>query len=177
MFNKYAALVRRLADEDSDEIISNSSTDHAAVLIGEMFRRGQGEACLFTGSLNPALYSRDEIIDAVGTFVSEEGNFLRILIQDELDESVFSRKADGAFAQRIEMKFGPQASERLEMQIAGSTARTVQYHFACVGEKAFRFEQDKSKHEAFASFNRPELVGRLKTIFNALWNTEGRRIQ
>lgn len=167
--DSYVALVKKLADEDSDEIFNNSSTDHASVVIGEMFRKGEGNAHIFTGSLNPILYSRDEIVDAIGSFLLDERNTLKVLVQDAISPETVSPAYDGALANRISTKYGHHVLSRLTIKIGGPSTRSISYHFASIGGKAFRFEQDKNKHEAFASFNRPELASRLESMFSNLW--------
>jgi hypothetical protein len=166
MDKAYVTLVRRLAETHDSEIISNSSIEHASVLIGEMFQRGSGEAQIFTGSLNPALYAREEIVSAIGSYLSNSTSHLRILIQD-VAEGV--PNAD-IFIEKVKERLGESVLPRIEVKIADNFAKDQPYHFTTVGTAAFRFEPDRNKHEAFASFGRPETVEKINTIFQSFWD-------
>lgn len=166
MDKAYVTLVRHLAETHDSEIISNSSIDHASVLIGEMFQRGSGQAQIFTGSLNPALYARDEIVSAIGTYLSNGDSHLRILIQDASEGKLNAAK----FIDKVKDSLGESVLSRIEVKTAGTFAKDQSYHFATVGATAFRFEPDSSKHEAFASFGRPDTVKKINTVFESFWD-------
>lgn len=163
---EYRELVRELAESRSSKMVNNSSIEHAAVLLSEMFRRNTGHAVIFSGSLNRALYARDEILDAIGIFLSHSSSLLHVVVQEKSDgEDNF------AFVHnQILHKWGDDAAARLEGRVADDEAGAVAFHFATVGDSAFRFESDRSKHEAFASFGRPEHVKTLKAVFQRAWN-------
>ena len=164
---EYRELVRELAESRSSKMVNNSSIEHAAVLFSEMFRRNSGHAAIFSGSLNRALYSRAEILDAIGIFLSDSSSSLHVVVQeasDGVDNFAFLQS-------QIHKKWGDEAAGRLEGRVADSDAADVGFHFATVGESAFRFESDRTKHEAFASFGRPEHVKTLKAVFQRAWNS------
>lgn len=165
MDDAYVALVRRLAEKRDPEIISNSSIEHAAVLIAEMFRRGSGSAQIFSGSLNPALYAREDIVTCIGSFLSSDDASLRILLQDPAEGAANAK----IFLENVKERLGDTALSRVEIKQADDFAKDQSYHFATVGKSAFRFEGDRTKHEAFASFGREEHVTKINGIFESFW--------
>lgn len=165
MDKAYVTLVRHLAETHDAEIISNSSIEHASVLIGEMFQRGSGEAQIFTGSLNPALYAREEIVSAIGTYLSNSASQLRILIQDATE----GESNASIFKEKVKDSLGESVLSRIEVKTAGSFGKDQPYHFTTVGDTAFRFEPDRNKHEAFASFGRPDTVKKINKVFESFW--------
>lgn len=165
----YINLVRKLSAQDSKEIISNGSTDHAAVLMSEMFRRQKGgKAYIFTGSLNPLLYCREEVLRSIKEFL-ESGGKIDIIVQNEpektSDASLNGSSDDGLFAKIKSSGF----HDRLSIRRAPSSLECIPYHFAVIGDKSFRFEPEKNKHEAFASFNRKEMAQTLVGKFAEFW--------
>lgn len=166
MDNAYVSLVKRLAAARDPEIISNGSTEHASVLMTEMLRHGKGAARIFSGSLNPTLYGRDEFVTTLGDFLVGDNSTVQILVQED-DGRI---NATNLLSQ-VNSRVGPEIANRIEVRLAGADARNVPFHFATVGDRFFRFEPDRSKHEAFASFGQPEHVETLKGVFASYWNT------
>ena len=165
MDEAYVALVRRLADTRDPEIISNSSIEHAAVLIGEMFRSGAGQAQIFSGSLNPALYAREDIITCMGSFLANTNSSLRILLQEESEGKGNAK----IFLDQVKERLGESALSRIEIKQADEFAKAQTYHFATVGQSSFRFEGDRTKHEAFASFGQSAHVNKINGVFDSFW--------
>jgi hypothetical protein len=172
MDEAYVAIVRRLAEKRDPEIISNSSIEHAAVLIGEMFRCGSRQANIFSGSLKPALYARDEILNSIGSFLAFKEAKIRILLQD-IDAGTNHAHI---FLNQIETRLGSAVISSIEIKEAGEFAKRQTFHFATIGDSAFRFESDQTKHEAFASFGQPEQVKKLNHVFDTFWAKAGATI-
>jgi hypothetical protein len=164
MDNAYVALVKKLAATGDPEIISNGSIEHAAALMTEMFALGKGKACILSGSLNQTLYGREEFIGALGGFLGDERSSVQVLLQEES-----GRQNAQLLTEQISNRFGSGRADRISFRLADEIGRAKPYHFATVGEKFFRFELDRTKHEAFASFGRPEHVKQLSQVFSDHW--------
>ena len=78
---QYREMVEVLARTSSSEVIGNSSTAHAQVVVEAMFRYGSGDAVLFTGSANPKIYGDDRVVNAAVDFLSRGGNSLTIIAE------------------------------------------------------------------------------------------------
>lgn len=77
----YKAVVKQLADENSELFINNSELDHVVAVIEEFFDRADGIVCVVTDSLNPLLYGRKEVRMTIERFLQKEGNSLHIIAQ------------------------------------------------------------------------------------------------
>jgi hypothetical protein len=165
MDEAYILLVKRLAAARDPEIISNGSIDHATVLLTEMFREGKGDARIFSGALNPTLYGREEFVSAIGDFLVRDGSNVQILLQDEKGVVNANR-----LAAQIGARFNPEYAARIQTRVADADGRDVKFHFATVGDGFFRFEPNREKHEALASFGMPSHVRQLRDVFASFWN-------
>ncbi|MBC5764144.1 hypothetical protein [Ramlibacter albus] len=159
----YRALVRRLAEKRDPEIISNSSIDHATVLVAEMLRRGQGEAHIFSGALNPALYSTPEVIGAMTSFLTAADSCVKIIVQEK-EKAIPNWEI---FLSRMTVE--PEMLDRIDIRVGNDFVVSQPFHFTTVGSDFFRFEPDREKHEAFASFGRPGDVAQMTEVFEAFW--------
>lgn len=171
--DNYIALVKKLSESNSSEIINNSSADHASVLLAEMFRKGQGDAYIFSGALNPAIYGREDVAGTIGTYLTEGRGNLKVVVQSGADfvsdDDLCGGKQLGLLHQ-LKLRFGSDVISKVEVKRGTEAMQTYPCHFTVVGKKAFRFEPDKNKHEAFASFNQPDMVSQLAGLFETFWS-------
>jgi hypothetical protein len=129
MIEAYETLVRRLAETSHPEIISNSAPDHAAFLVGEMFRHGSGQARIFSNLLPPALYASENAMVCLGCFLADKKSTLRILLKEET-----GRSNARFFIQQVKKRLGESALSRIEVKEADEFAKVQTYNFVTVGE-------------------------------------------
>lgn len=159
----YEAMVEGLARHKSDELISNRCSEHAAVLIKHLFLSANQSVLIFSGSLNRAVYGRREIVEAARDFIGRGGE-IRVVIQKPVaEEELLTHE----FLDTL-LKDCPGAGARFVVHIGGEGISKVNNHFIVADRTAYRFEKDTTTHEAFASFNDPEIGTNLSELFKAL---------
>lgn len=165
----YEQRIAALDAANSAELINNSSTAHAIPLIARLFARGRQTIRVFSGSLDPGIYAKPPIIEALGVFLVGRGGNLNILIEKSRD--VVPDDAllgpSGMLAALCD-RFGPSVLDNVKVRRA-NVAREGLSHFLVVDGEGFRLEPDSSKHEAVAAFNLPEFANRLHEAFDALF--------
>jgi hypothetical protein len=172
-FATYEERLAALDAADSGELINNSSTEHAVPLIARLFARGRRQIDVFTGSLEPEIYSKDPVVEALGVFLlGREGTKLRVVVQGSPGEVPDAKLlgAGGLFAV-LRKRFGPEILSRVSLRRGTDKAREISSHFLIVDNEGFRLEPDSTKHEAVASFNRPEYAKQLRMPFDKLFDS------
>lgn len=169
----YIALIRRLAEEDSDRIIPNSTTEHAIVLIERLFLKAGRIAKIFTGALNSEIYAKDSVVTAISGFLKKGGK-LEILVQhctSSADIEALVKTEGGLFSRLTDLG---HRDVDIAMYWSDEAAQNERFHFMVLDEKAFRFEPDHTKHEAFACFNGVKVAKSLNKVFQSLVTMERR---
>lgn len=95
---RYKAVVKQLADENSKSFINNSELDHVAIVIEEFLNRANGPVFMVTDCLNPLLYGRKDIQSAFEKFLQKQQNHLQIIAQfNKKDSKSLSLGGDNDF--------------------------------------------------------------------------------
>lgn len=165
----YIELVNKLAESNSEDIINNSSPDHAIALFEAMFKHGNGEARVLSGRLNPLIYGDEGVIKAITSFLLRTGNSLRVVIQNVDDQCSdldgHGHLKENPLVKTLKEKLDKCFEERVSIKMADGLLKDLDFHFTTIGN-AFRFEPDRTKKEAFASFNQAEMTKKLNTIWD-----------
>lgn len=161
----YEDMVEALAKSGSSDIIDNSSIDHAAILIKNMFAYATASVDLFTGCLIKSVYEREDIKDAGRAFISRGGK-IRILVQDKdaekkLENHEFIRAARNSCDNNKSGNF-------TVFKLKADVAKNIKAHFLVMDKKGYRYEPDHSKYEAVACFNNSDIASSLSGLFDAL---------
>lgn len=159
--NDYITKVRVAAKARAGSPIYNGSLDHASVLAKTLVEFSAREVCVFSGSLDPKVFGNSDFIDEVQEFLGKSGRRMRIVVErpDEIDQ-----KDHQFFAQFLG---NTDVSIRT---VAKEVADKIPYHFMVSDGDCYRFESDKNKPEAIASFGDETGGARLSGIFDILWN-------
>lgn len=167
----YEERIAVLDATDSSELINNSSADHAVPLIARLFARGRRAICVFSGSLNPEIYAKESVVSALGVFLLGRSGTLKIVLQRqaaEVSDDVIL--GEGGLLRALRDKFGEEVLKNVFVRRAPAKVLDVSSHFLIVDNEGFRLEPDNTKHEAVASFNRPEFTMQLRVPFDQLFN-------
>ena len=172
MLQGYLNHIELLDREDSPILINNSSIEHAIPLVARLIARGQREISLLTGSLNPLIYADRKIVDALGVFLIGRSGFLRILVEKGSDIVSHEQLIDeeSGLISVLRAEYGESALSKVEIRRGGGGVSASGVHYLVIDEKGFRFEPDNTKHEAIASFNRPETASRLRGSFDGFFD-------
>lgn len=167
--NEYKAMLESLSKENSSAVISNSSTEHATALIEALIRRAKNEILIFTGSLSKEVYANKSVVDAFISFLSRDSGHVEIIVQSpncEDGETVVSDQS--GLIGKLRHTMGAGLLEKVKIFKADDALKSIEYHFMVVDGTAYRFEPDKTKHVAFATFNGVELGRRLNEKFDEM---------
>jgi len=156
----YREHVEQLFEADSSAIVSNSCTEHAEVVIETLISHSKTSLLFFCERLKKELYQKSSVVAKL-IEASKRGVAVRILTQHQpetdLAEVIFPHLGDTT---KFEIRVCPKESE-------GASA---DMNFIVMDSKAFRYENDREKHQAFACANSQELAGKMTTLFLKLWS-------
>lgn len=148
MCDTYRKTVSRLFSEQSDQIIDNGRSEHAAVLFENFFKHAESTVRILCQNLSPAVFDTDEVIDAARGAI-ERGVLVKVCAQKQIESG-----------SRFFREFGSKVEH-----CKCSSDFTDGPNFSTMDHKGFRFESDPSKHVASASANNPKLATQLAGIF------------
>ncbi len=151
---EYKESLKRKIELRSSELVPNGTVEHAAVLISTLFSYAKDKIEIFTGKLNPLVYTNGQIMDSAEEVLKNKKVKMEILIQekdDSLQENSFLN-----FCQK---------NKNCKIKEASAEDRRRINHFVVVDSKAFRFEPDKNRPLAVGCFYRPDFAKQLNDFF------------
>lgn len=160
----YKAILKRLAESESEEFINNSSGDHAAAMIEEMFRKAEGKVRILTDHLNPAVYDRPEVKQSAKEFMNKSDSLLEVIMQ-------FNEKDSVDLSENGFLRFLKEYKDKIITYKAEKDLKKVTNHFMVIktakGNYALRFETDIKFHIATGTFNAGKSGEKLYTYFDS----------
>lgn len=163
----YRKLVKRLADEGSGEFIPNGGTEHAEVLIENIFIHAKNIVRVFSGELNARVYGVPNIVDSAKAFLQESSdNKLQILIQDYSEDDL-SKYVHHDLIKMCHEDLDDDAA--CEIKSVNEMDTDVSSHFVIMDEIGYRFEPDREKPTAMGCFNDPESAKKLNKSFDVMF--------
>jgi len=159
---QYRHSLREVARERTGGVITNASVEHASSVVETMFAEAKGEVDILTGTLSPRVYGRSTVVEEAKLFLaSSYRNRLRIILEAD---SIKDRKNHPLLQECREF-------ENLHLRCAPlSVQKLYEFHFLVMDTDCYRFEGDKHRPNAVASFGHEEGAQNLKRIFETLWN-------
>lgn len=158
--DEYRAIVENAVMTKNGEIIFNNSHDHAAVLIENLFKYGQGTINVLSGTLNASVFCNPGVLQNIESFLGTKDNKIRILLddQDKID------KKDHMFISKYSTHKDIQFKKMRE-----DLKKKIGYHFVVNGNN-YRFEKNKQLPSAIAAFGDLDFSKTLHDAFEKLWN-------
>ena len=161
--DKYRKEVKELADNKSSSIIPNSSIEHAAVLIENLFSHAGHSIRIFSGNLNPEVYSKSEVVCAAEKFLSKDSSEgekrLEIIVQGGIGDGNENKLFD--LCKTYDSVCG--------IKLADEQDKSLGSHFIVTDKTAYRLEPDRNQHVAYACFNNPVSACQLDKAFNEMF--------
>ena len=162
LLGPYRRSLRAHARERTGEVITNASVEHASAVVETLFAEAKSEVDILTGALTPRVYGRDAVVEEAKLFLaSSYRNRLRIILETDSPRDRMNHpllKECSAFENLCLRRASP------------ATQKLYGFHFLVADADCYRFERDKSRPNAIASFGHEEGAQNLKRIFEALWN-------
>lgn len=152
----YRQKVKLLADIRTGGAVFNGSTDHAAVIVENLFRVANHHVRILSGDLDARVYGNPHVVQRAQEFLGSNEHRLDILVEEDTFSSShpFIRAIAGS----------DHVSLRL---IDPEVASGVPYHLMTADEDCYRFEEQKGTHKAVAAFGDNAAL-HLATIFNQI---------
>ena len=80
---EYQSRIDQKARENSSDLISNGTTEHAKILITTIFGKATRKIEIFTGFLNPEVYDDQRLIDSALRFLKKENTKMDVIVQED----------------------------------------------------------------------------------------------
>ena len=85
---EYQSRIDQKARENSSDLISNGTTEHAKILITKIlittiFGKATRKIEIFTGFLNPEVYDDQRLIDSALRFLKKENTKMDVIVQED----------------------------------------------------------------------------------------------
>ncbi len=159
--DRYAKVVNRLAQTQTDSRFSNRGPIHARIVVTAMFCNAVSTVRLYTGCLHEPFYTSNAVLESIQKFLttSRTSRFL-ILSEEAPSHSVISRILDLKGASRLSIHV-------LDKHKVPSDMRWPD-HFMVADSRAFRLEVDHENREAIVNFNEPTFSIALSNVFDTL---------
>jgi hypothetical protein len=162
---EYKKSIESLANNRDSMIFMNSGNEHAAIVMGNIFKHSKQDIRIFAGNLNGAVSGDDYYQEHLSNFL-DSGGKLKILLQ-EFDKNnppeifnLFS-SVDFFYPENVEIKLSNTTlvSEDTETKV----------HFTVGDSSMYRIENDVEKYLAKGSFNNPDKANYLIEIFDEIF--------
>lgn len=159
----YKENVNHLMAINSQEIISNSMPQHAAILLECFFRNANKEVKIVSNNLQRDIYEAGDVLSSFLAAI-RRGVSVQIIVRNEIEaDNQFAQATDfisQEFPEKVFMKCGANDTEAF---------KETKANFAVMDGKAFRLEVDPTKCQAYASMNLPVVAKNLQTLFDRLY--------
>jgi len=141
----YKKYIYNLAEKASNEVFLNSSSEHAACVMSNIFRKSQRSVNILAGDLNGGISNNQDYITELKRFLDRNGR-VRILLNSYKEGSyptIFYLLNDYIDTDQVEVKV---TNEKLLL-------RSKEVHFTLGDESMIRIEHDIKKYLAYGNFN------------------------
>ena len=145
---KYHAMVKRLFDNNSEDLFPNSSKEHSAAIIEEIMLHAKHDIKIFCSRLSADVWDKEPIRNALIKAVCR-GVEISVITQQQAD--------------RTSELFSLMTS--LDITVREESGSDVEFNFIVADKKMFRFERDSTERSAIASANCSELAEPLDDFF------------
>jgi len=160
--DEYREFVERIADGGwPSETILNRSSDHAAVILENLFRKAVDSVEILTSELKTDVYGIPGVIRSALGFLQQNDNArIYILTESTIDRTVHP------FLQTID---DSGLGDRVSIRLVDPAAKAgYKFNFAVADGRSFRFEESRESFEAIVGFGHDKFANRLHVIFDAL---------
>lgn len=153
MCEEYRKAVDKLFELRADEIIPNGKPEHAAILLGTIFKYAKDHVYLFCKNLKAEVFDHE---------------FLSTQIRDACQRNVIVQillsngRIESKTMEKIRADFPCVTLKHFTGKLSPET------HFAVSDGCAFRMERDHEKIQAWGCANRPDIALQLEKLFDEM---------
>jgi hypothetical protein len=160
----YESHVESLFDQKSPVVITNGLPAHAAILIAMLFRKAKEQVVVFCQDLNPDIYSRQDVMDAITQAIGR-GIKVRFVTQS-------SPKATELVCKLQQFNEHEDVAKQVQLRRCkpSSNESNIGVNFAVMDDTAFRFEPNKREVKAQACANNNKLASKMMVAFEKIFD-------
>lgn len=165
----YEEFVEGLAERRDPKVFSNRSASHALSILRNVFKIAKNEVSIFSGKLDPCVYTDKILLDQAEKFVSAGGQ-VRVILQNDIPQD---RKGGPEDFYHFAISRG-----KVKLVSDGHPLKDVKKHFLVSDNSVYRLELNIEEQSAVCSFNDEQRASQLSEIFKAAWeNTNAQPIE
>ncbi len=168
----YQRSIESLAENKDSMVFLNSGKEHAAIVMGNIFKHAKENVRIFAGNFNGAVSCNPYYQENLSNFLKRGGN-LKILLQEynkNKPPEIFNLFTSFDF-------FYP---ENVDLKVSNATVVSDidknAVHFAIGDETMYRLENDTENYIAKGSFNDSEKSKYLIKIFDEIYQDSTEKI-
>lgn len=161
-------MIRLFISTESQAIIDNTDSNHARVILEEMFAAAKRTAFVFCGCLSPQVWGGQDLANNIEKAFERNVN-VKFFIQhpDEIPSNsptiqVLRRQAE------IASKGESGGTETRAIVFESPSFGSLDHHFAVFDRKMYRFETDNERFQAKVCANAPEESAALERLIAAM---------
>lgn len=164
----YKKAVKKMADEQVNFTIANSSKEHATVIMCNIFRTANDYIKIFAEDLHGSVSTNE--------YISELRNFIARSEVSTLDVIIEAKPQNASNAIRAICNLRREYPKRVKIDYANDSNSLLadeerKIHFTFADDRMFRKEIDVKHFIAIADFNNPNEVKILKSKFESIRST------
>lgn len=160
---EYDVFVENLAKGHVAQIFTNQSASHALSILRNVFKFAEHDVNIFSGRLDSCVYNDKELISAAKDFIINRKGTVRVLVQDNIDQS--RKDSENDFLNAILSSGGNINCTNYDHPL-----KNADKHFFVSDSKTYRVELDIKERSAVCNFNDEALGAQLNNAFNSLWD-------
>ncbi len=153
----YRQRIENLADLDSGAAFTNNQPAHARVIFETFFDRAQKEVTIFCRNLASNVFDSSRLADNLVVAV-KRGVQVRVFTQEDPQPSAFLK-----VLKNLVTSYSDKVS--IKRSLTENSMNKLEFNFAVMDGKAYRFEPNKDDFVAFASMNNPDVCKSLLSLF------------
>ena len=154
-FIEYRERLRNALETKAPFNTHNSSIMHATEIIANGFLVSRKQVRLLSYYLDPALYGADYVKDAMRKFLKKQDTKLNILVEQDISQNHPIMALCREFKDRVIIK-----------RVPDKLVATYSHNFMTMDNWGYRFEYNRKKLVATASFNEKSQIEVLKMLKN-----------
>jgi len=159
LLDEYREFVAKLANRESSEQLSVRTSEHAAVVIGQLFATAQSHVRILSSALPTKTFGSREVIDSAIAYLRQGvDRSIDILLEQRVDAErhpLLRELAQQGLDDRVSLR-----------EVPNTISQTYRCNFVLADDVSFRFESERDTNRAFVIFRDPDLAANVKAMFN-----------
>lgn len=163
--NNYRAQIDRAIYEATGDVVMNGSTDHAAVIIERIFANATNSVRILSRRLDPRVFGTNEVLEQARVFTADPDRKISILVE----ELTVEKLAQNPLVQTLRPYI--LSGDAKVGLVSEARRKTLPFNFTLLDKLGYRYESDKNKAVAHASFggSAADTTASMCGLFGTIW--------